>query len=377
MVYLDNAATTFPKPQEVYENVDWIQRNMAVNVGRGSYKIAREAEEILIETKALLAKLVHINEAENIFLTPSATIAANEIVGGIQWNNLKNVYVSPFEHNAVMRPLELMRKKYGFNIYELPFDAKTQALDEDEMLRNFGKREPDYVFINHVSNVTGTILPINFIGKAVKKHGGKVIVDGSQSVGLIDIDLSIEPIDYLIFAGHKNLYSSWGVGGFIKLGEDKLESYITGGTGSDSLNLDMRGYEAGSANIIAISSLRESLKWIMKTNISTIEAKKKELVFALIDNLRGLGARLYLPEDLNNHTSVVSFNVSEYEPSEVGLILDQDFGIAVRTGYHCAPLIHKLIGTEMTKGTVRASVSFFNSEEDIAQLIAAIKELQR
>jgi Selenocysteine lyase len=375
MVYLDNAATTFPKPQEVYENVDWMQRNMAVNVGRGSYKAARDAGDILIDAKILLAKLVQINEADKVFFTPSATIAANEIIGGIQWDNLKNVYVSPFEHNAIMRPLELMRKKYGFSIYVLPFDVETQALKEDEMIRSFSNREPDYVFINHVSNVTGTILPIDIIGAEVKKHGGKVIVDGSQSVGLLNIDLSTAPVDYLIFAGHKNLYSSWGVGGFVMSDIDGLEPYITGGTGSDSLNMNMSGYEAGSANILAISSLRESLKWLMKTGISNIESKKKKLVKKLIDELREAGVQLYLPADLNNHTSVVSFNVSGYEPSEVGLILDQDYDIAVRTGYHCAPLVHKLIGTESSKGTVRASVSFFNTEEDVGQIVAAIKEL--
>ena len=375
MVYLDNAATTFPKPREVYENVDWMQRNMAVNVGRGSYKAARVAGDILVEAKGLLAKLVRINEADKVFFTPSATIAANEIIGGIRWDKLKNVYVSPFEHNAIMRPLELMRKKYGFSIYELPFDAETQVLKEDEMLRLFVNREPDYVFINHVSNVTGNILPLDTIGAAVKKHGGKVIVDGSQSVGLLNIDMSTEPIDYLIFAGHKNLYSSWGVGGFIMSDVDGLEPYITGGTGSDSLNMNMSGYEAGSANIIAISSLKESIKWITEIGITNIESKKKGLVKMLIDELRAAGAQLYLPADLNNHTSVVSFNVSGYEPSEVGLILDQDFDIAVRTGYHCAPLVHKLIGTELSKGTVRASVGYFNTEEDVRQLIAAIKEL--
>ncbi len=375
MIYLDNAATTFPKPQEVYESVDWMQRNMAVNVGRGSYKAARVAGDVVAETKALLAKLVHINEVEDVYITPSATIAANEIIGGLQWDNLKNVYVSPFEHNAIMRPLELMRKDYGFNIYELSFDAETQTLKENEMLRAFSNREPDYVFVNHVSNVTGNILPIDIIGKEVKKHSGKVIVDGSQSVGLIDINLSDEPIDYLIFAGHKNLYGSWGTGGFIKNCEDRLKPYITGGTGSDSLNMNMGGFEAGSANIIAISSLRESLKWIMKTGISNIEDRKKVLVSIMIDKLKEVGVTLYLPGDLNYHTSIVSFNIAGYEPSEVGLILDQDFDIAVRTGYHCAPLVHRLIGTEATKGTVRASVGYFNSEEDIEQLVAAIKEL--
>ena len=375
MIYLDNAATTFPKPQVVYDRVDWVQRNIAVNVGRGSYSIAREAEDIVVNAKRRLASLVKLNATDGIFFTPSATVAANEIIGGIQWDSLKNVYVSPFEHNAVMRPLEQMKMKYGFNVFVLPFDGKTQALKLEEMNRLFSVHEPDYVFLNHVSNVTGYILPLETISKAVKKYNGKVIVDGSQSLGLLDYDLSKTQIDYLIFAGHKNLYSSWGIGGFIKLSDDELQPYISGGTGSDSLNLRMTGFEAGSSNIIAISSLEESLKWLNDTGIDSIQQKKKELTNKLIEKLLDADADLYIPDDTCNHTSVISFNVDGYEPSEVGMILDQDFDIAVRTGFHCAPLVHQLIGTDKRMGTVRASVGYFNTEEDIDRLITAIKEI--
>lgn len=375
MIYLDNAATTFPKPREVYENVDRVQRNLAVNVGRGSYKLAREAENIVSETKIVLGKLLKAESPNNIYLTPSATIAANEIIGGLPWDNLKNVYVSPFEHNAIMRPLDLVRQKYGVKIYELPFDPMTQELKFDEMLRNFGSRHPDYVFVNHVSNVTGNILPIKEIGETVRKYGGKLIVDGSQSVGLLDIDLSLMPIDYLIFAGHKNLYSSWGVGGFVRNSEMDLNPFLAGGTGSESLDMTVTSFEPGSCNIIAISSLCESVKWLEQTSIKKVEERKKELTEKLITGLKSVGAKLYLPGDMSNHTSVVSFNLFGYEPSEVGMILDQDFDIAVRTGYHCAPLIHKLIGTEATKGTVRASVGYFNTTDDIEKLIRAIEEL--
>lgn len=375
MIYLDNAATTFPKPKEVYENVDWVQRNLAVNVGRGSYKLAREAEDIVSETRMLLGKLLKAELPDNIYLTPSATIAANEVLGGLSWDNLKNVYVSPFEHNAVMRPLDLVRQKYGVKIYELPFDPENQELKADEMLRSFSSRHPDYVFVNHVSNVTGNILPIKEIGEAVRKYGGKLIVDGSQSVGLLDIDLSVMPIDYLIFAGHKNLYSSWGVGGFVKNSDMDLNPFLAGGTGSESLNMAVTSFEPGSCNIIAISSLCESIKWLEQVSLKKIEESKKKLTEKLIEGLKAVGATLYLPRDMNNHTSVVSFNILGYEPSEVGSILDQDFDIAVRTGYHCAPLIHKLIGTEETKGTVRASIGYFNTADDIEKLIRAIEEL--
>ena len=374
MIYLDNAATTYPKPESVYERVDWVQRNIAVNVGRGSYKAARDAEEIVTSAKNNLAKIVKTS-SDNIFIVPSATIAANEVIGGLDWDGLKNVYVSPFEHNAIMRPLEMFRKKYGFNIHIIPFDGITQELKEDEMNRAFSKHEPDFVFVNHVSNVTGVVLPVDKIGNFAKKYGAKMIVDGSQSMGLIDYNLSTSPIDYLIFAGHKNLYSSWGVGGFIKVCDDELNTYISGGTGSDSLNMDMVGYEAGSANIIAISSLDESLKWLQKTGIDTIREKKDKLITRLVSSLKNTDVKMYLPKDMSNHTSVISFNVPDYEPSEVGMILDQDFDISVRTGYHCAPLVHDLIGSNVTKGTVRVSVGFFNTEEHIDQLISAIMDI--
>ena len=375
MIYLDNAATTFPKPPEVLDYVDWVQRNIAVNVGRGSYKTAKEAMSIVEECKTRLACFVHARNMQNVILTPSATIAANQIILGIEWDSLKNVYVTPFEHNAIMRPLEGIRNKYGINIYELPFDSVSQTLDEEEMLRKFSLNNPDYVFVNHVSNVTGMVVPVEKISLAAKQYGALVTVDGSQSVGLERIDLRSQEIDYLIFAGHKNLYSSWGVGGFVCNTDYSLHPILAGGTGSDSLNLSMSGFELGSPNIIAIASLLKSMEWIEKVGVDAISEHKKQLMNRMIDGLTQCGAKLYLPGDGNKHTSVLSFNVDGYSPAEVGLILDQDFEIAVRTGYHCAPLIHKLLGTEETQGTVRASLSYFNTEEDIMRLIDAIKEI--
>lgn len=375
MIYLDNAATTFPKPKEVLDYVDWIQRNIAVNVGRGSYSVAKEAMSIVEEGKAKLASLVHANSMHDVFFSPSATIAANQIIMGLEWDNLKNVYVTPYEHNAVMRPLEIIRVKYGVNIFEIPFDPVTQELDEDEMLRAFSLNNPDYVFINQISNVTGTIIPVESICSAAKNYNALITVDGSQSVGLQKIDLRSLGIDYLIFAGHKNLYASWGIGGFVRNTDYPLCPVLAGGTGSDSLNLTMSGYELGSPNIIAIASLKKSLEWIEQVGIETIAEHKRRLMSMLIDGLVQCGARLYIPTDKAKHTSVLSFNVEGYSPAELGMILDQDYEIAVRTGYHCAPLVHKLIGTEETQGTVRASLSYFNTAEDIGRLVDAIREI--
>lgn len=380
MIYLDNAATTFPKPECVYDRVNTIQRTLAVNVGRGGYRAASEAMHIVDEARALLASFVGATDPDCIVFTPSATIAANEIIYGLEWDSYKNVYVTPFEHNAIARPLNKISEQYGTKIRLLPFDGQTQTLDIDALEQAFAMNPPDYVFLNHVSNVTGAIIPIKTIAEKAKKYSAVVVVDGSQSIGLLPINLIETDIDFLIFAGHKNLYSSWGIGGFITNTSYKLQPVLAGGTGSDSLNLKMdttypNGFELGSPNIIAIASLNESLKWLSEVGINNIEEKKNILTQKLQTGLIKAGAIVYLPSGEAKHTSVISFNVPGYEANEVGTILNEDFDIAVRTGFHCAPYIHELIGSLETHGTVRASVGYFNTEDDINTLIAAVTDI--
>ena len=380
MIYLDNAATTFPKPESVYSNVDFVQRNIAVNIGRGSYKVAQQAVSIVDETRYLMAELVGIDNPLNVIFTPSATLAANEIIFGIEWDEFKNVYITPFEHNAIARPLHILSKKYGFKIIQLPFDPNSHEIDIEKTIIQFTKQPPDVVFICQISNVTGTIIPVMNIAKLAKKYDARIVVDGSQSVGLIDINLYRDNIDYLIFAGHKNLYASWGVGGFVCKDECDLIPFISGGTGSNSLDLTMgdsvpQMYEPGSPNIIAISSLNTSLKWLRKTKIEVINEKKQKLIKMLIEGLKQRNCKLYLPNDLEKHTSVVSFNIDGYSANEVGVVLNQDFDIATRTGFHCAPFIHEFLKTYEWGGTVRASVGYFNTMEDIKKLLSAIDEL--
>lgn len=377
MIYLDNAATTFPKPEEVYQAVDFTQRNMAVNVGRGSYKVASDAMKVVDETRYLLAELFGVENPNNVIFAPSATIAANQIIMGLDWDEYKTVYITPFEHNAIARPLHLMQERYNFDIVILPFDSQTQELDRDEVKNLFEQNPPDYVFANHISNVTGAIVPIHEIAALAKQYDSVVIIDASQSAGLESINMTKSQIDYVIFAGHKNLYASWGIGGFASLNSTLLNVAIAGGTGSDSLNLSMSNdkparYEIGSINIIAIASLNASLKWIKSTGIRNISEKKEHLMKLLVTGLMKQGVKLYLP---SQHASVLSFNIPNYQADEIGMILSEDFDIAVRTGYHCAPLVHDLINTVETNGTVRASLGFFNTEEDVIALVDAVKEI--
>lgn len=380
MIYLDNAATTFPKPECVYQMVDHTQRNLGVNIGRGSYSVAAEAMSIVDETRYLMAKLVGIDNPNNVVLTSSATIAANEVIYGLEWDGFKTVYISPFEHNAIARPLEYIRMKYGVRVLQLPFNRHTHVLDEEKLRTQFAKNPPDYVIANHVSNVTGTVIPIKRLFGIAKEYGAIAIADASQSIGLLEINMETDNIDYLIFAGHKNLYASWGIGGFISRNVPTLKPVLAGGTGSNSLDLSMGDitpvkYEPASPNIIAIASLNASLKWLAEVGIETIATHKRRIVEYLIKRLRALDCTLYLPGSGVDHTSVVSFNIEGYSASDVGSILSSDYDIAVRTGYHCAPYIHTFLNTLDCGGTVRISIGYFNSSEDVDALCNALEEL--
>lgn len=381
MIYFDNAATTYPKPENVYDAVNECQRNFAVNAGRGTYKTARHASEVIRSVRVSLSNFLNTDNENNIILSSSATAAMNIVLNGLEYNANTTVYITPFEHNAVVRPLKRLADIYGFSVEIIPFDGKTQNLDADAMRNRFLIKHPDVVIVNHISNVTGCILPVDEMFNASKEYGAVNILDASQSLGLVPIDLSSQKIDFLVFAGHKNLYGSFGTGGFCYNSNVKLKPFFTGGTGSDSLNPDMPEqlpdfYEPSSHNIVSIAALNASLSWISGIGIKKIYAHKKELTNYAVKRLLELSSiTLYLPKNPENHIAIISLTHSEYRPEELADILDNDFDIAVRSGYHCAPYIHKLIGTEDNGGTVRVSIGYFNTKDEIDSLIDALKEL--
>ncbi len=380
MLYLDNAATTFPKPECVYTAVDQAQRTLAVNAGRGTYRSARDADAMLHSVREKLASLVGCSFPERVILSPSATIAMNQVIHGLQWSKLSVVYVSPFEHNAVIRVLKQVSDQYGFEIRQIPFNGSTQELDETEMRNQFALYHPDVVFVNHISNVTGLILPVKTIFEAAKQYQAITVLDASQSLGLIPCDIRQMPVDFLVFAGHKNLYGHIGIGGLIQCGTKELQPFLAGGTGSESLNPDMpaalpQRYEAGSHDILSAASLNASLTWLEELGQEEMLRHKKELTSYLIQKLREIPkVKLYLPENLEQHISTVSLTHRDYLPNELAEILDMDFDIAVRSGYHCAPYVHHLIGTEKG-GTLRVSVGYFTEPSDVDRLTDALKEL--
>ena len=375
MIYFDNAATTYPKPECVYKAIDKANREMAFNAGRGSYKKAKSASMIIDETRGLLADLVKTDKNNVIFKT-SSTSALNNILLGLEWNKGDNIYVSPFEHNSVIRPLEHIKKVYDVNLIILPFDKKTWEIS-DETWDMFALKKPKCVICSSKSNVTGYKLPIDEIFSQSKKYNAINVLDASQSFG-IDRKISKENTDFIIFAGHKSLYASFGVAGFFKLTKVNLKVTEFGGTGSDSLNPNMPDemptkYECGSKNIVAISGLNESLKWLKEHNV---EQKEEELSRYLYNELIKIPKVItYVPQKPEKCIGILSINVNGYTPDDVASILDEEFDIAVRKGYHCSPFIHDFINSKQYNGTVRISLSYFNTKEEIDKLIEALKSL--
>ena len=305
------------------------------------------------------------------------------------WNNIylkdiilwlrKNavIYVSPYEHNAVARSIYALSKKMKFTVKELPVNDIFE-IDIEKMKYEFSKDKPEAVFCTHVSNVTGYVLPIEEIFGESKKQGSINILDSAQSMGLIDIRADLIKVDIIAFAGHKTLYGPFGIGGFINVSGIKLNTFITGGTGSDSLNLDMPSgneskYESASANIVAIAGLNAALESLDQRKCYEHE---KELTKYLIERLsNNKKVKMYLPNDLENHIGIVSLTVDGFSSEDIGIILDEDFDIAVRTGYHCAPYIHKYLKDETQLGTVRVGIGQFNTKKEIDLFVKAIEEI--
>ena len=359
--------------------MDYANRNLAFNAGRGGYAAARSATLLIDETKDLLLKLVKAPLNSTVVFTPSITIALNEIIQGVDIHEGDNIYVSPYEHNAVVRVCELIARTKHASILQIPLIKGSLEVDLELLKFQFSNKRPKLVCATHVSNVTGYILPVNEIFREAKKYSAINVVDTAQSLGLIDIDATAIGADFVAFAGHKTLYGPFGIGGFICVGDaPKLDVILAGGTGSNSLSTNMpevspARYEFSSMNIVSISGLNAALKVLDVNRVFNHERKLTDLARKSLKEMDGVV--LYAPP-CESHIGVVSFNLDPFTSEDVGLILDQDYDIAVRTGYHCAPFIHKYLQDEKYLGTVRIGVGQYSTEEALTSLFLAIKELK-
>jgi cysteine desulfurase family protein len=383
-VYLDNATTSFPKPESVYLAAEWFMRNCGGSAGRSGHYAAMESQRIIDDARFLCAKLFNVLSPKNIVFTHNATAAINFALKGILSSG-DHVITGSFEHNSVTRPLYSLSCG-GINVTKIHSDLNT-GIDK-ERLQVAICSETKLVVCNHLSNVFGTENDIYEIGRICRDRGILFMVDAAQSAGLRAIDVQEMNIDLLIFSGHKSLFGLQGTGGLYVADGVRICPLIEGGSGGGMIGgvnlselleqpseLPYR-LESGTLNVHGIAGLAAGLKFIFETGIDNIAAKEKKLVERLIDGLRTIKKiRIIIPDDEFNRGSVVSFQHNEMSPDKIATILDAGFGIAVRSGLHCAVDPHKAIGTIQTGGTIRISPNFFNSESDIDYCVESIRKI--
>ena len=379
MIYLDNAATSWPKPEIVYRTMDEFLRTKGGNPGRGSNSIALAARETIEETRRLVARLINTSETNRVIFTLNCTDALNLGLKGL----LKpgdHVITDSIGHNSLVRPLRKL-ERHGVKVIRVPPLPDTGFVSPRDIEAAI-VRDTRLIAITHASNVNGIVQPIAEYGAVARKHKIVFMVDGAQTAGKHPIDVEASNIDLLAFSGHKGLFGPPGTGVLYIGNRMNLDTLREGGTGSFSEQEEQPEilpdkYESGTLNSVGIAGLGAGLKFIFDEGMDKIIGHEKFLSDKLIAGLRVIpGVILYLPKDWSQMVPVVSFNIKGYQPGEVGTILDQAFDIKVRAGLQCAPVAHKTLGT-FPLGTVRLSPGYLNLAEEIELTVKAIDRIAR
>lgn len=378
MAYFDNAATSYPKPEEVYSFMDRFYRDHGGSVGRGNYDLANTAKGTIDETRCLLQDLLHC-PAKKVVFTPTATIALNMIIQSIVQSGIRTVYISPFEHNAVTRTLHHFERMGRIKVIELTV-SECLEYDMARIRYQFDGTRPDLVVVSHASNVIGLVAPVEDIFALSKEYGAITVVDMAQTAGLIELNVGLETIDFAVFAGHKTLLGPTGISGFIMKPNFNLSPILFGGTGYDSANQDMpesfpERYEMGTLNIAGIAGLNAALKWIKGQsvgNLYTEEEKRRNKLLALLYNydfIKVIGV-----VEGHKYVGIVSCLIDGISSDSAGSIFSER-GISVRTGLQCAPRAHQFLGT-YPSGTIRFSVNSLTSDKEFDELENALEEIE-
>ena len=377
MIYLDNAATSWPKPEIVYRTMDDFLRTKGGNPGRGSNSMALAARETVEETRRLVARLINAPETNRVIFTLNCTDALNLGLKGLL-KPRDHVITDSIGHNSLVRPLKKL-EAHGVKVTRLSPSPDTGVISAGD-IETAITRATKLVAVTHASNVNGIIQPVEEYGSVARKHKIAFMVDAAQTAGKFPINVETSNIDLLAFSGHKGLFGPHGTGVLYLSNRVNLDSVREGGTGSFSEQEEQPDilpdkYESGTLNSVGISGLGAGLKFIFDEGLEKIAAYEKFLAAKLIAGLRNIpGVTLYLPKDLSRMVPVVSFNIKGYQPGEVGTILDQAFEIKVRAGLQCAPVAHKTLGT-FPSGTVRISPGYLNVAEEIELTVKAVERI--
>lgn len=378
MIYLDNSATTYPKPQIVYQAVNEAMRIYGANPGRGGYRMSIKSAEKVYNCREAVANLYNIENAENIIFTQNCTYALNTVIKGFLKDG-DNVVISNMEHNSVLRPLkQLESRNITFNIAEVIPDNDEKTIDN---FRKAINEKTTLMVITHASNVTGTILPIRRLTALAHHYGIKVLIDAAQSSGVIPIDAESMNFDFLASAGHKGLMGPMGTGILYIKDIGVVEPLVCGGTGSGSLEMVQPSitpdkYESGTCNVVGICGLLKGIQFINNIGVERIYKHEFSLLESLYKKLSQIPNLVIYTEKpkFGYNAPLLSFNIKDVPSERVAEILDSKFNIAVRAGLHCSPLMHKTLHTE-EQGAVRISLSYFNNINHINTAANAIKNI--
>lgn len=378
MAYFDNAATTFPKPECVYEQMDKFYRTAGGSAGRGNYGIALSARELINDTRRRIADILTC-PAKQVIFEPTATISLNIILQGLVCSGAKTFYISPFEHNAVTRTLHYFENQGKITVRQL-FVSKKLEYDLERIKYQFDEEKPDVVVVSHASNVIGLVAPVDKIFQLAKRYDSTTVLDMAQTAGLVQCNVGQEIFDFAVFAGHKTLLGPTGISGFVMKPELHLPAVIFGGTGFESANQDMplslpERFEMGTVNTSGVAGLNAALIWIQDHHMDALYADERRKRERLLDLLKKYDfVRIIGDEPSQQYVGIVSCVIDGISSDTAGQLFDER-NISVRTGLHCAPLAHKFLGT-YPAGTIRFSVNHFTSENDYYELQAALDDIE-
>ena len=378
MIYMDNAATSWPKPEAVYQAMDRFGRNIGSNPGRSGHQLSIEAGRIIYEAREALAQLFGIDDPLRIIFTSNATEALNLALNGLLHSG-DHVITSSVEHNSVMRPLRALEER-GVGITVV--DCSPEGFLDPQAVERAIRQNTKLIALNHASNVVGTLLPVAEVGAIAHRTSALFLVDAAQTAGCYPINLKEVDIDLLAFTGHKGLYGPQGTGGLYISGgaAPMLPPLKRGCTGSHSEQEHQPEflpdkYESGTPNTVGLAGLAEGVRFILSQTVTKVRDREETLTRLLIEGLESIpGVTIYGNGDARKQVAVVSFNIAGLSPSEVGLRLEEEFQIMCRVGLHCAPMAHKTIAA-FPQGTVRLSPSYFTSQEDMEVAIVAVSRI--